>query len=51
MAKAMSEMEVVLMFSLDPSSEKNIAVFQQFKMEGKSEKVFHSPCSLMLLRC
>ena len=50
-AKATSEMEVMLMFGLDPSSEKNIAVFWQFKTEGGSEKVFLSPCSLTLLCC
>lgn len=51
MAKAASEVEVMLMFGFDPSSEENMAVFRQFKTEGGSEKVFLSPCSLTLLCC
>lgn len=38
MAKATSEMEVTLMFGLDPSGEKNTAILRQFKAEGVSDR-------------
>lgn len=39
------------MFGLDPSSETNIEVLWQFKVQGGREKVLFSPCSLTLLCC